>query len=936
MFVVGILISLAPIVVTLEERGALSALKRSIALVRPALGRLVVLHMLWVAVVFAAFFVTATFAIVVSFAFSPLSVLFLPLNLVVVVLVFPVFRTLQTLIYTDLLIREGTYRAGRVGRPVGLGANNSAEKAPAPFFAAEPYHAARVAAEPPRTATPAEYAQFAPIQPQYQYGNPYQPLSAQHFWPPAPPGGNTPPKDHPRRRGPLAIIAVIGVLALVVSSGAVWWLVNRDESMPAVEATGQLRNPYPAAPTATWVVDAGQIFSRAQFAAPIPSPTGSNTPGFINLGDTLVTTAYLPQTDRGADLVAIDSESGTVRWTAPIGFDVTCASRTVDDLLPCFRTQGFVDEHVEEVVFLNMSDGSVDHRIAASGIERIEVVGDDIVTAGYHGIARGSTTDLTEHWSTPWEPRDSCPGSGDAQYFGADDEFVHFGTDAGSLVVRARDGKRVIDSDAQQVTVYPGHGVVAEVCRGGDPDNRLALVLDGTGALLRSHASDGGFTSPLALDDESERYVVDGTAYDFSTGTQAWSYGSAVTDIVDHTALVLTGGPLTAVDLDTGDIRWTHDFDPVESYTVPFMWMTDRERVLFEVDDDLRAVNLTDGALEWTTPISDGTPRPAGYGFAVASDDAIVYYAPTGGSAGATPAPQTGTESTQLVTKCGKAPEMTPVQYRTDTAGLVVRMELRARCPGGDILSTDALRVSISENGQPIAAGVFDVSSAPIYLPPTDSSGTGSTVEHEFYFPVGSFWRLPNSIGNGTARDAQRANGSRTQVVECVDTGTSRGPSKGEFRGEAAVGATIATNGVLPTLVDAEAAALDALRAQANADRASVQSDLADRWVPQLSSKRVGLVAPDVDGRMVTWSATEILNQHLRMRLQYPEVRLVWSDEWRTFDLRGWWVTIAGATFPDASAANGWCDSRGIAVDECFAKLISNTRDSSGTTQYRR
>ena len=586
-------------------------------------------------------------------------------------------------------------------------------------------------------------------------------------------------------------------------------------------------------------------------------------------------------------------------------------------------------------MFLNMADGSVDHRIATSGIERIEVVGDDVVTAGYDGIARGSTTDLTEHWSTPWESRDSCPGSGDAQYFGADDKFVHFGTDAGSLVVRASDGKRVIDSDAQQVTVYPGHGLVAEVCRGADPDNRLAVVLDSDGALLRSHASKGGFTSPLSLEENSGRYVVDGTAYDFGTGAKVWSYGSAVTDIVDDTALVLAGGPLTGVDLETGKIRWTHDFDPVESYTVPFMWMTDRHRVLFEVDDVLRSVNLKDGALEWMAPIADGTPRPAGNGFAVASDDAIVYYAPTGGAAGTTPAPQTGTESTQLVTKCGKAPEMTPVQYRTDTVGLVVRMELRARCPGGDILSSDAMRVSISENGQPIAAGVFDVSSAPIYLPPNDATGR-STVEHEFSFPVGSFWRLPNAIGSGSAPDAQTANGSRTQVVECVETGTSRGPSQGEYRPNPAVGATAALSAAVPTSVDPEAAALGALRAQADADRTSVQSDLADRWVPQLSSKRVGLVAPDVDGRIVTWSATEILNQHLRMRLQYPEVRLVWSDEWRTFDLRGWWVTIAGATFHDASAANGWCDSRGIAVDECFAKLVSNSRDSSGTTQYRR
>ena len=155
-FVVGILISLAPIVVTLEERGVVSALKRSIALVRPALGRILVLHLLWVAVVFAAFFVTYTFTIVISFVFPFLSVFVFPFNFLVIVVAFPVFRTLQTLIYTDLLIREGTYQAGPVGRPVGLGANNSAEeapapffadeKAPAPFFATEPYHAARVAA----------------------------------------------------------------------------------------------------------------------------------------------------------------------------------------------------------------------------------------------------------------------------------------------------------------------------------------------------------------------------------------------------------------------------------------------------------------------------------------------------------------------------------------------------------------------------------------------------------------------------------------------------------------------------------------------------------------------------------------------------------------------------------------------------------------------
>lgn len=49
-----------------------------------------------------------------------------------------------------------------------------------------------------------------------------------------------------------------------------------------------------------------------------------------------------------------------------------------------------------------------------------------------------------------------------------------------------------------------------------------------------------------------------------------------------------------------------------------------------------------------------------------------------------------------------------------------------------------------------------------------------------------------------------------------------------------------------------------------------------------------------------------------------------------------WWVTIAGLTFPNAEAANGWCDARAIPVDECYAKVVSNTRNPEGSTRYRR
>lgn len=144
-----------------------------------------------------------------------------------------------------------------------------------------------------------------------------------------------------------------------------------------------------------------------------------------------------------------------------------------------------------------------------------------------------------------------------------------------------------------------------------------------------------------------------------------------------------------------------------------------------------------------------------------------------------------------------------------------------------------------------------------------------------------------------------------------------------------------ATNAPPEAAVDPQAAAFATLRARADSDRPFVSANLSERWVPQISAKRTGLVAPDVDGRVVTWTNTEILAQHQRLRQQYPGTRLIWSDEWNTFDLRGWWVTLAGATFAEPDSANAWCDAMAISADECFAKLVSNSRGPAGTTKYR-
>lgn len=1021
-FALGILFSLSPIVMTLEGLGVVASLKRSAALAKPSFGRLLGLHLLWVVMVFAVLLLTYSPLGMLTVAI-PQGAVLLPVYFVLfIAVVVPLFRTVQTLIYTDLRIREGNYTEelirDRADNEIASAAVEPAQppivpppaipapprpqvaSAPqvpsAPLFDMKPYHAARIAAvlafvpvlfDPPgipwliivavcvvaernaRSKRIAWTPQIRDILAQLRLAAPLpddetsatdaapdrepprpvpsapisldKPSSPTGPRPPAPPAPHavaeeTPPAAiaGPRRQKIPVVVALGTVAVLIVAGGATaWWFTHGDSHTKPMQTDGQLRYEFPEKPSPTWTLDAYQVFDRAKLTMPVPSPMGDARPGFIDLGDTLITTAILPQSDRSADLVAIDSDTGDIRWTASMGFHVSCASRTVDDLLPCFASHGMGPDHVEGVAFVRMSDGSIDHRLSASGIDRVEVVGNDIITAGYKAISRGSVDNLTEHWSIPWDSRNSCPGSGDAQYFAATDEFVYFGSDAGSVVVRTKDGKRVIDSAAKEVAVYPGHGLVAVTCPGGSAKSRQTVVLDEDGNFLRTHQGEGGFVAPLAVGDEPDRYLVDGTAYGFADGAQAWSFGGGVADVIEDTVLMLTGGPMSAVDFHTGKVLWTQPLSPPSRTRCHTSGSPTGSAQSFAIDGTMQALSLQTGAIDWSVPIGAGNPQRAGNGIAVATRDSIAFYAPTGGPAVAgTSRAESDDGGTTLVTKCGKTPEMTPVEYRTDRDGLIVRMELRATCPGGDILSTDALRVKISDSGQTVAAGVFDFSGAPVYLP-----GSSATIEHEFKFPIGAFWRLPNSIGGQSDPGIQKVGGGRTQLVDCVDAGTSRGPSEGQSRADtSSVAESVATAGAAAASVDPEAAALDALRAQADADRATVRRDLADRWLPQLSSKQVGLVAPDVDGRMVTWSATEILNQHLRMRLQYPEVRLVWSDEWRSFTLRGWWVTIAGVTFPEPDPANGWCNSRGIAVDECFAKLVSNTRDSSGTTKYRR
>jgi serine/threonine-protein kinase len=105
---------------------------------------------------------------------------------------------------------------------------------------------------------------------------------------------------------------------------------------------------------------------------------------------------------------------------------------------------------------------------------------------------------------------------------------------------------------------------------------------------------------------------------------------------------------------------------------------------------------------------------------------------------------------------------------------------------------------------------------------------------------------------------------------------------------------------------------------------------LIDQWVPQLSSKRPGLV---VDG--VTYGYLQIWQNFEQLRGQYPDALLLWSGNYVSFKSTNFYVTVVREPYSDGQAANQWCDDENIDTDDCYAKLLSHSVGPTGTTVLR-
>ncbi|MDN4521274.1 hypothetical protein QYF68_26130 [Mycolicibacterium austroafricanum] len=100
-FGVGVLYSLAPIVLIVEKRGVIDAFKRSAQLAKPAAGRLLGIHLLWMVCVTAVLLIPGTLAGLVLGEVGAALLFAVAFGALIAY-----FRSLQMLIYTDLRIRQ--------------------------------------------------------------------------------------------------------------------------------------------------------------------------------------------------------------------------------------------------------------------------------------------------------------------------------------------------------------------------------------------------------------------------------------------------------------------------------------------------------------------------------------------------------------------------------------------------------------------------------------------------------------------------------------------------------------------------------------------------------------------------------------------------------------------------------------------------------------
>ena len=489
-----------------------------------------------------------------------------------------------------------------------------------------------------------------------------------------------------------------------------------------------------------------------------------------------------------------------------------------------------------------------------------------------------------------------------------------------------------------------------------DYDPELTTVYDDQGNTLLS-ATGGTWSGGQDYSGVQNGLVgIGDTLYDLATGSSRWDrsdllvydeYGSsnfwAWTDEPGF-VVVDDGGDYddpgaTLLDGSTGDTI-TH----VEGYLSSDNSAFTDDAVITADDFAVVSVTSLEGALAWDRSLPEvyGGEDEGGWGDVVVSRNAVVVVGTDGlagftgftGTASGDGSDEasddegddddgTGDGGTSYATDCGSEPELTPVEAEAANGGVTITFELTAVCPSGQWLSADTQLVTVTGapggSDQVLASGTFDFSYQPYWVPPSDEG----SVTVPLTFPIEAAYATPDEINAAIAGQVIHVDCVRDPAAESGEV-----PADPDYGTPYDVPASAVGTG-LPAEESAESA-LDALTRIAAADEPRAESDLEGWWMPQLSSKQEGT---QDDGIVYTYD--DILAEHLRLRLRYPDVRLVFSSDWKSFLVPGYWVTLVGDTSARPRPALSWCDTNGFTVDHCYAKRLLRDGPPEGSTRHR-
>jgi hypothetical protein len=242
-------------------------------------------------------------------------------------------------------------------------------------------------------------------------------------------------------------------------------------------------------------------------------------------------------------------------------------------------------------------------------------------------------------------------------------------------------------------------------------------------------------------------------------------------------------------------------------------------------------------------------------------------------------------------------------------------------CDIGQRLDDPSASFTLTDGGATVADATFDFTTDPVVIP------AYSTAEAELVFGPDTFVDLEAVETLGLGADTTYGAGSLglTYRYICTDAPDATAATTG---GEVAGDAT--GRPVVPQTTD-ETDALSRLQEIADADQPFIDSDVIDRWVPQISSKKPNVTLPNGS----VWDAVSILDDHRSWRESFPRVRLLWSGDYSTFEQSDFWVTIVAVPYNTAAEALAWCDAQALPHEDCYAKLISRTHPHQDSTEHR-